>query len=49
MADAAPTSMSSNTCGLTTMEASRSRMAGKLAEFDERFNNIGENNNINKG
>jgi hypothetical protein len=49
MADAAPTSMSSNTCGLTTMEASRSRMAGKLAEFDERFNRASENNSVNKG
>jgi hypothetical protein len=48
MADPAPTSMSDNTCGHTTMEAPRSRMAGKLAEFDERFNNTGENN-INKG
>jgi hypothetical protein len=40
--------MSTNTCGHTAMEASRSRIAGKLAEFDERFNNTGENNNINK-
>jgi hypothetical protein len=49
MADTAPTSMSTNTCGHTTMDASRSRMAGKLAEFDERFNNTSENNNINNG
>jgi hypothetical protein len=41
--------MSTNTCGHTTMEASGRRMAGKLAEFDERFNNASENNNISKG